>query len=335
MILIETAQWSLVACGLAGVAVFGLWLVGLPNGLPQRPCIDVANFRSTWGHENPEWAVILFWMLLNALSALAFGTMHSTLARPSVREALKESLPAPGLYRPLYVAVSGLHLAFVAYLWRPVCRDVLILPLPVSIEPYRWLLDVALAGGAGSGIIVIILMHNGAQFLGLVDSSATAGSPSRELQTTGMYQLVRHPMYTFTLISFVIGTKLSLDRVALAMGILGYLYGFGIDLEEASLVEEFGQQYLDYRRTTPAVVPGPLEGWVWAVLGPISPAAATGAREEPRLKRAPRPARAGTGTVHDGLPSQVGHDTAETEEQLRGPRDGTRSRPRTSSGRHH
>jgi protein-S-isoprenylcysteine O-methyltransferase Ste14 len=199
------------------------------------------------------------------------------------------------------------------------------MPLPQSMLPHRWILDALLAGAAGSGIVAVIAMHDAAQFVGVGgDGVSPAGSAAgaRELQTDGMYRLVRHPMYTFTIISLVIGTKLSLDRVAIMMGVLGYLYGFGIDLEEAALVETFGPQYLEYRRRTPAVVPGPIEGWVWSVLEPLSPSAATGARTEPKPKRK-RP-------KHDNVPPPRAAP-ADQDDASPG-HDGVRSRPRVSSG---
>jgi len=57
-------------------------------------------------------------------------------------------------------------------------------------------------------------------------------------------------------------TEMAWNRAAVLCGIAAYLYGLGLPLEEAKLIEELGPRYRDYRATTPAMIPGPLEFWL-------------------------------------------------------------------------
>jgi protein-S-isoprenylcysteine O-methyltransferase Ste14 len=74
---------------------------------------------------------------------------------------------------------------------------------------------------------------------------------------TGPYALVRHPSYTGAYISMV-GSAVFLNA---PIGIIGAVilmaiaYRMRIKTEEKALIEEFGQEYIEYIRTTPGFIP--------------------------------------------------------------------------------
>ena len=82
--------------------------------------------------------------------------------------------------------------------------------------------------------------------------------PKHRLITSGSYRWIRHPCYTGTLIT-VFGIPMAIGMWALAP-IVGVLFLVGhsyrINVEEAVLVEEFGQEYEAYRSRTWRVFPG-------------------------------------------------------------------------------
>jgi protein-S-isoprenylcysteine O-methyltransferase Ste14 len=67
---------------------------------------------------------------------------------------------------------------------------------------------------------------------------------------------MRHPIYTGLLLAMV-GTFLANGRVRGALGVLLVWYAWTIKsrMEEEFMVRTFGAEYVDYRRTTGALIP--------------------------------------------------------------------------------
>ena len=79
---------------------------------------------------------------------------------------------------------------------------------------------------------------------------------AKKLKTTSVYKYVRNPMYAG--VSFTImGTGLILGSTGiLAAGLLWLLWCFVFCLqEEKQLLEKFGEEYIQYRKTTPMFIP--------------------------------------------------------------------------------
>ncbi|MGD9537426.1 MAG: isoprenylcysteine carboxylmethyltransferase family protein [Alphaproteobacteria bacterium] len=97
--------------------------------------------------------------------------------------------------------------------------------------------------------------------------SGTSGRNTREqradaLNTTGLYSLVRHPLYLANFVMFVGMTLMVQVWWFTVIGVLAYwLYYERIAAaEEAFLERKFGRAYRDWARRTPAFVPR-LKGW--------------------------------------------------------------------------
>ena len=74
---------------------------------------------------------------------------------------------------------------------------------------------------------------------------------------TGLYRIVRHPSYSGTILSFF-GLGLAQSNwIALLLLVIPILFAFikRIELEEDALVQKFGSQYDDYRRSTWRLIP--------------------------------------------------------------------------------
>ena len=80
---------------------------------------------------------------------------------------------------------------------------------------------------------------------------------NHQLKTDGFYRILRHPSYTASLITFT-GFGISLNNwlsfliVAVAVS-SAFIYR--IKVEEKALIEQFGEEYLRYQRSTPALIP--------------------------------------------------------------------------------
>jgi protein-S-isoprenylcysteine O-methyltransferase Ste14 len=119
--------------------------------------------------------------------------------------------------------------------------------IPVSV---RWAGAILMLAGN----ILFFLSHI---YLGKQWSAELEIQPGHQLIVNGIYRWIRHPMYTGFLI-FGLGLGL------LSANLLGCAYFpavaimiyFRLPSEEALLIDEFGEEYLKYRETTSALIPG-------------------------------------------------------------------------------
>lgn len=84
-----------------------------------------------------------------------------------------------------------------------------------------------------------------------------AGRKDHELCQEGPYSLCRNPLYLFSFIG-VLGICLALQSLLLTVimaCIFNVYYTYVIRSEEARLSLLFGEEYLDYRRSTPRLMP--------------------------------------------------------------------------------
>jgi len=166
----------------------------------------------------------------------AFALHHSLLARPWTRQWVRRVLP-DDLVRTSYVWIASLMLIAMCVFWRPIGGVV-----------YD-------ADGASAGLLGTV------QLLGVVTGAlavrrisvrelaglAPAGSVD-ELEYGGPYRLVRHPLYLGWVLVFFGTSHMTGDRLLFAVVSTTYLL-FAMPLEEAGLQRQFGERYVEYRRT--------------------------------------------------------------------------------------
>jgi protein-S-isoprenylcysteine O-methyltransferase Ste14 len=77
------------------------------------------------------------------------------------------------------------------------------------------------------------------------------------LVTTGIYRLIRHPMYSSFFVLAIAQLMLLPNWFAGATGLIGIglLYAFRVRQEERMMVERFGAEYLDYMAHTGRLIP--------------------------------------------------------------------------------
>lgn len=94
--------------------------------------------------------------------------------------------------------------------------------------------------------------------LGTTFSTNVAIHAAQTLRTTGPYRWVRHPSYTGMLVIFTAIGLYERNWISLAVVLIlptaALLYR--IHVEEIALTEAFGEQYLNYRKTTNRLFPG-------------------------------------------------------------------------------
>ncbi|MBB4806909.1 protein-S-isoprenylcysteine O-methyltransferase Ste14 [Chryseobacterium defluvii] len=78
-----------------------------------------------------------------------------------------------------------------------------------------------------------------------------------KIKKEGFYKYIRHPSYAFSLLTFL-GLGLFLNNwISLIIAFIPPFLAFSyrIRIEEQALVEQFGDEYIQYRKTTKKLVP--------------------------------------------------------------------------------
>lgn len=78
-----------------------------------------------------------------------------------------------------------------------------------------------------------------------------------KIKKEGFYHYLRHPSYSFSLLTFL-GLGLYLNNwfsLALAFIPPFLAFSYRIKIEEHALVEQFGDEYIQYRKTTKKLIP--------------------------------------------------------------------------------
>jgi len=91
--------------------------------------------------------------------------------------------------------------------------------------------------------------------LGVMWSSTVTLKLNHRLRTDGPYQITRHPIYTGMLGMFVGSTLISIIFLPILLLALA-IFSIKISTEEELMIEQFGEQYLEYKRRVPQLIPG-------------------------------------------------------------------------------
>lgn len=195
--------------------------------------------------------------IIIALTMLGYGLVHSWLASTRLKEFIRRLVGDQryyGLYRAGYNVVAIVTLSPVLGL--VVFRPGNIIWQVTGLGQYLFLL-IQIMGLIG--VIVSLFQIQLGQFIGLTQVVAYLRRiqlplPNEPLQFGGLYRLVRHPLYLFSLL--VIWPMSTMTESLLAFNIAATIYFIaGSVLEERKLATIYGEVYRDYQRHTPALVP--------------------------------------------------------------------------------
>jgi len=182
----------------------------------------------------------------------AWGVLHSWLAAFSTKRLARRILgeAMDRYYRLIFIAIATLTLipilAMVAFL-----PSRLIWVIPV---PWRYL-TIAIQFLALVGILVTIFQTDLLAFAGLKQLRDPNAEKKNPLVKHGVYGLVRHPMYFFSILLFWLFPVMT--DLILAFFLASTLYFLiGTIPEEQKLVEIYGEEYKAYQREVPRIIPG-------------------------------------------------------------------------------
>jgi protein-S-isoprenylcysteine O-methyltransferase Ste14 len=142
-----------------------------------------------------------------------------------------------------------------------ICFAFALITLPVlhvGFLGFQLLPKTAAAVASGVALLIAGLAFAvwGRTHIGEYWSGTITVKEGHRLIRTGPYALVRHPIYAGLFVG-VFGTVMATGEVrdAVALALLGVVHFFKIRREERWLVQEFGAQYLQYRKEVSALVP--------------------------------------------------------------------------------
>ncbi len=131
-------------------------------------------------------------------------------------------------------------------LWRLPDRQLYAIPAPWGAV--MW----AIQAGAAGLAVVTLLQTDALHFAGI--AQVLGRSASGSLVQSGMYGIVRHPLYLFGLILLWFSPHMSANQLTVTIALTLYLF-VGALFEERRLAGEFGEAYAAYKSRTPMIIP--------------------------------------------------------------------------------
>lgn len=173
---------------------------------------------------------------------LSFGFLHSFLAAVSVKNKL--SALTGKYYRFCYSVFATIHLGIVLYYQFFISAEFLF-------EPQYWSIPLLLIGA----VFMLVSIEKYFFYLSGIDIFMNRPVDAR-LETAGLHQYVRHPLYFGTLL-VVWSLWLMMPSIAhlVGVGMMTVYTIIGTILEEKKLLKEYGQQYADYQSKVPMLIP--------------------------------------------------------------------------------
>jgi methanethiol S-methyltransferase len=192
-------------------------------------------------------AVILLW---DTILSLAFFLQHSGMVRKSFRARIAVFI-SPRYQGAIYSIASGVVLIIVAVLWQR--SEIQLLKLE---GPFLWM-------ARSCSLLAILIFAWGIRALGSFDAFGLRpikwhiryqSDQTLPFVVRGPYRWVRHPLYLCVLMLIWASPVLTADRLLFNVLWTAWIV-VGTILEEADLLDDFGDVYRDYQRKVPMLIP--------------------------------------------------------------------------------
>jgi methanethiol S-methyltransferase len=189
--------------------------------------------------------------LVNALLLGAFGVQHSVMARPAFKRWWTRFVPS-SIERSTYVWLSSAVLVLLYWQWRTMPATIWDVRQPagrLALWALFWL------GWAVALAATFMVSHF--DLFGLRQVYlAWRGKPYTHIgfHARLLYRLVRHPLMLGFIIAFWATPTMTAGHLLFSVVMTGYIL-IATQLEEHDLVAALGDEYRDYRREVPMLVP--------------------------------------------------------------------------------
>jgi len=182
-----------------------------------------------------------------AIAWLVYYSLHSALLNEKIQENLFRRFPQLKVrYRIWYNGLSVILLLPIVFIYYGTPKD----NISDFENPFLTFMSVLVMSGGLYIMLKSIQAHNINEFIGLEEGG------KEELQTEGLYELVRHPMY-FGIMLFLFGAMMyNPSSRFLLTALITVIYIFvGARFEEKKLVKKFGKAYEKYQNEVPMLIP--------------------------------------------------------------------------------
>ncbi|BBZ37852.1 methanethiol S-methyltransferase [Mycobacterium conspicuum] len=226
------------------LAVF-LYLVGFVGGIVVPRTVD-------HGLSAPIGVAIL----VNVALLAVFGVQHSVMARPGFKRWWTRFVPE-SIERSTYVWLSNAVLLLLYWQWRTMPAVIWHVELPAG----RLAVWVLFGLGWVMALTATFLINHFDLFGLRQVYLASRGKPYTDIDfhVRLLYRLVRHPLMLGFLIAFWSAPTMTAGHLLFAAGMTTYIL-IAVHFEERDLVAALGDQYRDYRREVPMLLPRPRGG---------------------------------------------------------------------------
>jgi methanethiol S-methyltransferase len=180
-----------------------------------------------------------------------FAVQHSAMARPAFKRWWTRIIP-DAAERSTYVLVSSLLLVALYAYWQPIGGVVWTVPAGIG---HASILGLYFLGWLLLLYATFLIDHFDLFGLAQVWRRLTGQSyRPPQFRTPSLYGLVRHPLYVGWLVIFWAAPTMTVAHLVFAVMTSAYIL-VAIQLEERDLVTAFGDDYVNYRRRTPMLIP--------------------------------------------------------------------------------
>lgn len=227
------------ALGMGGLGVFVLFVGGW-KVLPVH--IDS-------GESGP----LVFALSINSGLMILLGLQHTVMARPGFKNRWIRVIP-PAAERSTYVLLSGVVFFLICFCWQPIAGtawrvdNAVARTVVTAIQLFGWVL-----------VITSSFVINHLELFGLQQVYCNfSGQPEPAPQFTDrfLYKRVRHPLQLGILIGIWSAATMTMTHLMLSAAMTVYIF-LGLYFEERDLVATLGQDYEDYQRRVPMILPIP------------------------------------------------------------------------------
>lgn len=235
----------------------GTWLLawGGAVGFLISLAYGAASYLGSFGHAIPRraWTDEASAIGIDVGLFTLFAAHHSIMARGGAKAWLRSVVPSH-LERSTYVWIASLLFAMVCGWWQPVGGELYRLEGVAAACALSAQTAGVLLTAAGVSILSWSELAGVRQALGGLLPAAAGRKPV--IFSRGVYGFVRHPLYLGWMLMTFGTPHLTGTRLVFAVVSAVYLL-VAIPWEERSLIAEYGEPYLRYRREVRwRVVPG-------------------------------------------------------------------------------
>ena len=190
-------------------------------------------------------------VLINIALLGVFAVQHSIMARPSFKAWWTRFVPA-SIERSTYVVLSSAALVLLYWQWRTIPAVLWDVRLPAGRLVLWTLFWLGWAIALAATFMVSHFDLFGLRQVYL----AWHGKPYTHIgfHSRMLYRLVRHPLMLGFVIVFWAVPTMTAGHLLFSVAMTGYIL-VATHLEEHDLVEALGDQYREYRRRVPMLVP--------------------------------------------------------------------------------